>query len=87
MLMETPLALFCAGLMISGTVLAADYQFTADSKPATDTTKTKNEAVYKQLDFANKTDFENTDKGFIAPLINNGDIDGVIDVTGMNFMQ
>ncbi len=87
MLKKSPLALLCAGLMISGAAMAADYQFTAESKPATDITKTKNEAVYKQLDFANKTDFENADKGFIAPLINNGDIDGVIDVTGMNFMQ
>ncbi|WP_222618231.1 alkyl/aryl-sulfatase [Enterobacter sp. JUb54] len=82
-----PLALLCAGLMISGSVLAADYQFSAESKPATDVTKTKNEAVYKQLDFASKTDFENVDKGFIAPLLNNGDIPGVISATGMNFMQ
>lgn len=81
------LALLCAGIVVSGSAFATDYHFSADSKPATDTTKTKNEAVYKQLDFANKTDFENADKGFIAPLINNGDIDGVIDVTGMNFMQ
>lgn len=87
MLKMKPLALLCAGLMISGSVLAADYQFSADSKPATEVTKTKNEAVYKQLDFASKTDFENVDKGFIAPLLNNGDIPGVISATGMNFMQ
>ncbi|MBU9844357.1 alkyl/aryl-sulfatase [Rahnella ecdela] len=87
MLKKSPLALLCAGLLLSGSVLAADYQFTADSKPATDSTSTKNKAVYNELDFANKTDFENTDKGFIAPLINNGDIDGVIDITGLNFMQ
>ncbi|MUM52701.1 MBL fold metallo-hydrolase [Klebsiella variicola] len=87
MLKKTPVALLCVGLIISGAVLASDYQFNAESKPATNTTKTKNQDVYKHLDFANKTDFENIDKGFIAPLINNGNIDGLIDVTGMNFMQ
>lgn len=87
MFRKSPLALLCAGMLLSGSVMAADYQFTADSKPATDSTATKNKAVYNELDFANKTDFENTDKGFMAPLINNGDIDGVIDITGLNFMQ
>ena len=87
MFKKTTLALICAGIMTSGAAWSADYQFTAENKPATDSTKTKNEAVLKQLDFASKTDFENTDKGFIAPLINNGDIKGVIDITGMNFMQ
>lgn len=82
------LPVLCTGLAFSATAFAGtDYQFNVDSKAATETTKAKNEAVYKQLDFTGKTDFNNADKGFLAPLINKGDIDGIINVSGLNFMQ
>lgn len=82
------LAILCSGLAISGSAFATpDYQFNVDSKAATEITKEKNEAVYNQLDFTGKTDFNNADKGFLAPLINKGDIDGIINVSGLNFMQ
>lgn len=87
MFMKAPLTALCTAMIFSGSVQAANYQFSAETKSATNFTKSKNDAVYKQLDFANKTDFENANKGFLAPLINNGDIDGIIDITAMNFMQ
>ncbi len=59
----------------------------ANQKEATEFTKTLNAAVYKELNFADKTAFENVDRGFIAPLIDNGDIEGVMSATKMNFMQ
>lgn len=37
-------------------------------KEATAATKQANDALYKQLPFANKTDFTDAHKGFIAPL-------------------
>ncbi|BBN59486.1 alkyl/aryl-sulfatase [Hydrogenovibrio marinus] len=41
-------------------------------KSASKYTVSMNDALYKTLPFANKTDFENAKKGFIAPLPNNG---------------
>lgn len=64
-----------------------DYDFNANQKSATDYTRKANQAVLGELDFADKTAFEDTRKGFIAPLINNGDIDKVMAASKMNFMQ
>ncbi|MEJ2327472.1 MAG: MBL fold metallo-hydrolase [Chromatiaceae bacterium] len=48
-------------------VLAAD-----NPKPATEATKEANAAVLKELPFNNKQAFEDSERGFIAPLDNNG---------------
>jgi alkyl sulfatase BDS1-like metallo-beta-lactamase superfamily hydrolase len=48
-------------------VLAADT-----AKPASDATRAANAAVLKDLPFNNKQAFEDSEKGFIAPLENNG---------------
>jgi alkyl sulfatase BDS1-like metallo-beta-lactamase superfamily hydrolase len=48
-------------------VMAADT-----AKPATEATKAANAAVLKELPFNNKQAFEDSKKGFIAPLENNG---------------
>ena len=49
------------------TVMAADT-----AKPATEATKEANAAVLKELPFNNKQAFEDSARGFIAPLENNG---------------
>jgi len=49
------------------TAMAADT-----AKPATKITKEANAAVLKELPFSNKQAFEDSKKGFIAPLENNG---------------
>lgn len=65
-----------------------DYQFTASQKDATSFTRDANKAVYQQLDFNNKVAYEDSRKGLIAPLLNNGDIpNNVFNATGLNFMQ
>jgi alkyl sulfatase BDS1-like metallo-beta-lactamase superfamily hydrolase len=38
------------------------------SKPATEATKKANAAVLQELPFSNKQDFENAQRGFMAPL-------------------
>ena len=48
-------------------VLAAD-----GAKPATEVTKEANAAVLKALPFGNKQAYDDSGKGFIAPLDNNG---------------
>jgi alkyl sulfatase BDS1-like metallo-beta-lactamase superfamily hydrolase len=48
-------------------VMAADT-----AKPATETTKATNAAVLKELPFSNKQAFDDSARGFIAPLENNG---------------
>ncbi|MGE3147807.1 MAG: MBL fold metallo-hydrolase [Pseudorhodoplanes sp.] len=48
-------------------VMAADT-----AKPASQATRQANEAVLKELPFANKQAFEDSARGFIAPLENNG---------------
>ncbi|MFC4478703.1 alkyl/aryl-sulfatase [Flavobacterium chungangensis] len=63
------------------------YLTDANQKEASKFTKELNEAVYKQLAFDDKSAFKDVDRGFIAPLINNGDIKDVISATKMNFMQ
>ncbi|QKH35347.1 MBL fold metallo-hydrolase [Achromobacter pestifer] len=65
-----------------------NYQFSAEQKGATSYTRDSNQAVYKELDFDSKVAFDDSRKGLIAPLINDGNIDGgVFNATAMNFMQ
>jgi len=53
--------------------LAATNAFTLDGpKPATEATKKANAAVLGELPFGNKHDFEDAQRGFIAPLPDKG---------------
>ncbi|WMY73482.1 alkyl sulfatase dimerization domain-containing protein [Buttiauxella selenatireducens] len=58
-------SLAVAGLLVTMSVTAATP---APTKEATAATKRANEAIYNQLPFADKTDFANAHKGFIAAL-------------------
>lgn len=48
------------------------YEFTPDAKDASSFTTQKNKDVIGELPFDNKEDFENVNKGFVAPLPDNG---------------
>ncbi|WP_423801913.1 alkyl/aryl-sulfatase [Neobacillus sp. SAB-20_R2A] len=52
-------------LLLGSTNASAD---TSKPMPASSTTILANKAVYNQLDFSNRQDFEDAHKGFIAPL-------------------
>ena len=83
-------AVLPATLLLAQAVHAANidsYDFSKESKAATSYTAEANKAVYDQLNFADKSDFANADRGFIAPLKNNGLIEGIADVPAMQFMQ
>ncbi|WOX06647.1 alkyl/aryl-sulfatase [Microbulbifer pacificus] len=72
---------------LAQSVVAADI-----GKPATDATKAANAAVLKELPFSNKQAFEDSKKGFIAPLENNGVVknakgDIVWDLPKFNFLS
>ncbi|AOX99974.1 alkyl/aryl-sulfatase [Jeongeupia sp. USM3] len=73
--------------MVVASQMVMAYDFNTQTKNATSYTKQANEQVYKELDFNNKTAFADADRGFIAPLLNKGDIDGVFSATAMNYMQ
>ncbi|HHC7130261.1 TPA: alkyl/aryl-sulfatase [Vibrio parahaemolyticus] len=66
---------------------AASYDFNAESKSASSYTKSLNEKVLTELPFNNDDDFQNANKGFIAPLIDGGLIKGVADIPAMQFMM
>lgn len=90
--MPKPTRLFKLGLSgllaLSFSIQAQQgYQFNAEQKGATSFTRDANQAVYKQLDFDSKTAHEDSRNGLVAPLINNGDIPNVANITGQNFMQ
>ncbi|MFL1404836.1 alkyl/aryl-sulfatase [Marinobacter sp. M1N3S26] len=55
-------------------VLASGGLAQAAGNPASETTAQNNQAVLDQLPFDDRTDFETSSKGFIAPLPNNGQI-------------
>ncbi len=76
-------------MLVSSAVWAGgeQYNFTRDVKDASSYTKQANEQVYKELDFKNKDAFTLADKGLIAPLLNNGDIEGVFAASKLNYMQ
>lgn len=67
--------------------VGSNYDFTADKKDATSYTEKLNKEVYERLAFDNKVAYEDVDRGFIAPLKNDGVIEGVFDAPAMNFMQ
>ncbi len=56
-------SLFISGVLLAPVSMAAD-----EAKPATDATKSANQALMKELPFDDKTGFELAHKGFIAPL-------------------
>jgi alkyl sulfatase BDS1-like metallo-beta-lactamase superfamily hydrolase len=58
---------FILTIVLGQPVMAADT-----AKPATEATKAANAAVLKELPFNNKQAFEDSKKGFIAPLENKG---------------
>ncbi len=50
----------------------------ASQKEVVEFTKALNVAVYQEFNLDDKTAFENVDRGFIAPRIDNGDIEGIM---------
>jgi alkyl sulfatase BDS1-like metallo-beta-lactamase superfamily hydrolase len=56
------------------------YDFNAERKNATSFTEEFNNSFYDQLNFDDTSDFADADRGFIAPLINDGNIEGTIEV-------
>ncbi|WP_413578613.1 alkyl/aryl-sulfatase [Bdellovibrio sp. HCB290] len=85
MLQRWMLVFFISGCVT--TFAHAKYQFSDKMKDATEITKKKNETIYQELDFKDKTSHENVRRGFIAPLLNEGNIKNVFDATALNFMQ
>jgi alkyl sulfatase BDS1-like metallo-beta-lactamase superfamily hydrolase len=67
---------FMLTVVLGQPALAAD-----NAKPATEATKEANAAVLKELPFNNKQAFEDSEKGFIAPLENNGVVKNAKGVT------
>ncbi|WP_456294807.1 MBL fold metallo-hydrolase [Vibrio sp. AK197] len=82
-LLISSLAMFVSSALWAAT----PYQFNAMPKDATTYTKQSNDAVYSQLDFDNKQAFQEADRGFIAPLPDDGYIKDIADVPAMQFMQ
>ncbi|MEZ5918350.1 MAG: MBL fold metallo-hydrolase, partial [Parvularculaceae bacterium] len=78
-----------SGAPLSGALAARadDYDFNANSKNATSYTEAENSKLLKELPFDNQDDFANVDKGFIAPLIDGGLVEGVADIPAMQFMM
>lgn len=72
-------------------VLAGLFPIGATAQEASEHTKTANAAVLEQLPFADRTDFENANRGFIAGLgadaITNADGKPVYDLAGMDFLN
>lgn len=73
--------------MMAASQAVMAYDFNTKTKEATSFTKQANEKVYQELNFDDKTAFADADRGFIAPLLNDGNIDGVFNATAMNYMQ
>lgn len=67
MTLRTAILTFVLTIGLGQPVLAADT-----AKPATEATKAANASVLKELPFSNKQAFEDSARGFIAPLENNG---------------
>ena len=83
-------AVLPATLLLAQAVHAANidsYEFSKKAKDATSYTAEFNQSVYEQLNFADMSDYEKADRGFIAPLKNKGLIKGVADVPAMQYMQ
>jgi alkyl sulfatase BDS1-like metallo-beta-lactamase superfamily hydrolase len=78
---------FILTIGLGQSVMAADT-----AKPATEATREANAAVLKALPFNNKQAFEDSKKGFIAPLENNGVVknakgDVVWDLSKFDFLK
>jgi alkyl sulfatase BDS1-like metallo-beta-lactamase superfamily hydrolase len=76
-------------ISIGQSVMAAD---SVKPKPATEATKAANAAVLKELPFSDKQAFEDSEKGFIAPLENNGVVknakgDVIYDLPRWDFLK
>ena len=67
------LTLIAKHLALAGVLTSLSLSAFAEVQPqdATATTRQVNNALYNKLPFADKTDFENAHKGFIAPLPQN----------------
>jgi alkyl sulfatase BDS1-like metallo-beta-lactamase superfamily hydrolase len=76
MMLRTTILSFVLTIGVGQPVLAAD-----SAKPATEVTKEANAAVLKELPFNNKQAFEDSARGFIAPLENNGLVKNAKGVT------
>lgn len=78
-----------AAAMLVGSAMASadDYDFNPNSKNATSYTEALNREVLQELPFNDRKDFENADKGFIAPLIDGGLVEGAADIPAMQFMM
>ena len=75
--------LCCIALNAYANMIHAQSIATDKPKPATDFTRKANEAVYKQLDFADSTDWIFASKGFIAT-IDSGIVKGTGDRVAVN---
>jgi alkyl sulfatase BDS1-like metallo-beta-lactamase superfamily hydrolase len=62
--------LVVAVMALVASTTAWAYDFNPEQKDATQYTKEANAAVYKKLDFSDKTLLEEADRGLIAPLPN-----------------
>jgi alkyl sulfatase BDS1-like metallo-beta-lactamase superfamily hydrolase len=62
----------CLSLLLSYGLLAASAFAQEQPKPATEATKKANAAVLQELPFNDKQDFEDAQRGFIAPFPDNG---------------
>ncbi len=68
-------SLFCASLALADAALdAASAPQSSLGKPASEATRQANQAVLKELDFADQQDFADARRGFLAPLPNQGRI-------------
>lgn len=83
---------FVVAAMILAISMVTAAQADDPGKDATEHTSKANEAVLKQLPFSNRQDFEDTERGFIAPLPDNGVIRDragrpVWDLPGFSFLN
>jgi alkyl sulfatase BDS1-like metallo-beta-lactamase superfamily hydrolase len=85
--MKPKRTLVVAVMALVASTTAWAYDFNPEQKDATQYTKEANAAVYKKLDFSDKTLLEEADRGFIAPLPNGGNIPPYTGITEMQFMQ
>lgn len=63
------------------------YEFEASRKPASQYTAEYNSSILQELNFEDTTDFSYADKGFIAPLLDDGLIEGIADIPSTQFMM
>ena len=85
------IATFLLNLLLAscneGEHASMNYDFNAERKDATTFTEDFNNSFYDKLNFGDTSDFANANRGLIAPLPNDGDIEGIIQVSQLQFMQ